>query len=245
MAPDTCAPYAGRENLEVMQEAENYNRYLLSLIFRHVRPNVRVADFGAGAGTFAVPLRERGVDVLCVEPDPGLQGELRRAGLRVCGDLRGIADASLDLIYTFNVLEHIADDRGTLRALAGKLKSGGKLLIYVPAFPVLFTAMDRKVGHLRRYRRAPLMALVRDAGLTVEEARYADSLGFFATLAYRALGRADGSIDRRALRAYDRLAFPLSRSCDCLLSVWIGKNLMVVASKRQTGPRLLGKAAAR
>jgi hypothetical protein len=96
---------------------------------------------------------------------------------------------------------------------------------------VLFTAMDRKVGHLRRYRRAPLTALVRDAGLTVDEARYADSLGFFATLAYRALGRADGSIDRRALRAYDRLIFPLSRACDRLLSPWVGKNLMVVASK--------------
>ena len=231
MAHDACAPYAGRENLEVMQEAENYNRYLLALISRHVQPGGQISDFGAGVGTFAVPLRERGADILCIEPDAGLQGELRRAGLRVCGDLRGIADASLDLIYTFNVLEHIADDRGTLRALAGKLKSGGRLLIYVPAFAVLFTAMDRKVGHLRRYRRAPLMALVRDAGLTVDDARYADSLGFFATLAYRALGRADGSIDRRALRAYDRLIFPLSRACDRLLSPWVGKNLMVVASK--------------
>ena len=231
MAPDTCAPYAGRENLEVMQEAENYNRYLLALISRHVQPGGRISDFGAGVGTFAMPLRKRGADVLCIEPDAGLQGELRRAGLRVCGNLGSVADATLDLIYTFNVLEHIADDRGTLRALAGKLKSGGRLLIYVPAFAVLFTAMDRKVGHLRRYRRAPLTALVRDAGLTVDEARYADSLGFFATLAYRALGRADGSIDRRALRAYDRLIFPLSRACDRLLSPWVGKNLMVVASK--------------
>jgi SAM-dependent methyltransferase len=231
MASDTCAPYAGRENLEVMQEAENYNRYLLSLISHHVQPDGRVADFGAGVGTLAVPLRERGVDVLCVEPDTALQGELRRAGLRVCGDLGGVADAGLDLIYTFNVLEHIADDRGTLRTLAKKLKPGGKLLIYVPAFAVLFTAMDRKVGHLRRYRRAPLTTLVRDAGLKVDEARYVDSLGFFATLAYRALGRADGSIDRRALRAYDRLVFPLSRVCDRLLSPCVGKNLVVVASK--------------
>lgn len=231
MAPDASVAYRGLDNLEVMKDAENYNRYLLSLIESHLRPGARVADFGAGVGTFAIPLLRHGVNVTCIEADAGLQAELRRSGLRVCGNVSGLPEASHDLIYTFNVLEHIADDRATLRALAPKLKPGGRLLIYVPAFAILFTAMDRKVGHLRRYRRADLTGLVCGAGLHVETAHYADSLGFLATLLYRAIGKDDGSIDRSALRVYDRFIFPLSRVLDTLLAHWLGKNLVVVASK--------------
>jgi len=40
-------PYTGVENLEVMREAENYNRYLQSLVERHAAGAKRVIDFGA------------------------------------------------------------------------------------------------------------------------------------------------------------------------------------------------------
>ena len=224
--------YTGIDNLEVMAEAVNYNRFLFSLATRHLRPGMRVADFGAGTGTFALPLRQLGVDIVAIEPDAKLNARLRRAGVAAERDIAALADASLDFIYTFNVLEHIADDGAALRALARKLRPGGRLLVYVPAFAVLFTAMDHKVGHVRRYRRAGLAALVGGAGLAVDDVRYVDSLGFFATLAYRVLGAgSDGLIDRRALRLYDRLIFPLSRVLDCILSRLLGKNLLLLATK--------------
>jgi len=232
------ADYTGVDNLEVMAEAENYNRFLLSLVTRHLAPGLRVADFGAGTGTFALPLRGQGVDIVAIEPDTALQARLRQAGIATERDAAALADASLDFIYTFNVLEHIADDGAALRLLARKLKPGGRLLVYVPAFAVLFTQMDHKVGHLRRYRRGGLRALVRGAGLAVDDVRYVDSLGFFATLAYRVLkSNGDGSIDRRALRLYDRLIFPPSRILDRLLSPWLGKNLLLLATKPAASPR--------
>ena len=223
--------YSGVDNLEVMKEAENYNRFLLSLVIAHLKPGQRVADFGAGTGTFALPLRRQGVDIIAIEPDAALHERLRQSGVTAYPDFAPLAQASLDFIYTFNVLEHIADDRAVLRALAGKLRPGGRLLVYVPAYPILFTAMDRKVGHLRRYRRAGLEALVSGAGLSIETARYADSLGFFATLLYRAIAKGDGSLDRRAVRLYDRMVFPLSRALDFLLGRWLGKNLVALAVK--------------
>jgi len=224
--------YSGVENLEVMAEAENYNRFLLSLVTRHLEPGRRVADFGAGTGTFALPLRRQGVDIVAIEPDAALNARLRQAGIAAERDAAALPDGSLDLVYTFNVLEHIADDGAALRALARKLRPGGRLLVYVPAFAVLFTAMDHKVGHLRRYRRAGLRALVRGAGLAVDDVRYVDSLGFFATLAYRVLASGgDGSLDRRAVRVYDRLIFPVSRALDVLLSRCLGKNLLLLATK--------------
>jgi SAM-dependent methyltransferase len=214
-----------------MKEAENYNRFLLSLVMPHLRHGARVADFGAGTGTFALPLHQQGVDIVAIEPDATLHAWLRQAGVKACRDITALAGASLDFIYTFNVLEHIADDRAALQALAGKPRPGGRLLVYVPAYPVLFTAMDRKVGHLRRYRRHGLTALVSGAGLTIDTARYVDSLGFFATLLYRLHGAGDGSIDRRALRLYDRVIFPISRALDLMLSRCLGKNLVLLATK--------------
>jgi len=230
--------YTGVDNLEVMAEAENYNRFLLGLVTRHLKPGMRVADFGAGTGTFALPLNRQGVDIVAIEPDAALHARLRQAGVKAQRDAATLADASLDFIYTFNVLEHIADDGAAVRTLSGKLKPDGRLLIYVPAFQLLFTQMDHKVGHLRRYRRGGLRALVRGAGLAVDDVRYVDSLGFFATLAYRVLkSNGDGSIDRRALRLYDRLIFPLSRTLDRLLSRSLGKNLLLLATKPAATPR--------
>ena len=48
--------YTGVDNLEVMQEAVNYNRYLLDTVRKHAPAHGKVLDFGAGGGQFAAPL---------------------------------------------------------------------------------------------------------------------------------------------------------------------------------------------
>jgi SAM-dependent methyltransferase len=224
-------PYSGADNLEVMTEAINYNKYLAGLITADIRSGDRVLDFGAGSGTFACPLLARGVDVACIEPDGALRDHLKKAHLQVHASIDGIPAESRDFIYTLNVLEHIQDDRLVVHELAGKLASGGRLLIYVPAFQILFSSMDRKVGHYRRYRRPRLETLVTAAGLRVTETRYADSLGFAASLLYRMIGSDTGEINRSALKLYDSVAFPISRALDVLASRWFGKNLLVRATK--------------
>jgi SAM-dependent methyltransferase len=226
-------PYSGIGVLEIMSEAANYNRYLTDFISRYLRPGIKAVDFGAGAGTFALPLVHRGIDLICVEPDALLKSRLNAAGTRAVSNLGEIADASVDLIYTLNVLEHIADHAAAVRQLASKLKPGGKLLIYVPAFQILYSSFDLKIGHLRRYKRLELCNLVSASGLRLISVRYADSLGFIAAMLYRALGRDDGDIDARAVKLYDRYIFPVSRCVDVFLSRWLGKNLMLVAERHR------------
>ena len=226
------AAYTGAENLEVMKDAVNYNRALLGLVRRRARKDSRIVDFGAGVGTFALPLQREGYAVECVELDDAQRRVLEAKGLRVWRTLAGVATASVDFVYTFNVLEHIADDAAALREIHRVLRPGGALLVYVPAFAMLYTSMDRRVGHLRRYRCRDLRHKVEAAGFDVHTAEYVDALGFFATLVYRFAGSPAGDIDRGALRFYDRFVFPISRWSDRALKRVIGKNLLVVAAKR-------------
>jgi SAM-dependent methyltransferase len=222
-------PYTGVDNLEVMKEAVRYNRYLLDLVLRYAGAAKKIIDVGAGGGTFAVPVSQAGFDVTALEPDDGLRTHLERVGLRAVSSAAGLPAASFDFAYTLNVLEHIREDVAALRDVRRILEPGARLLVYVPAFPLLYTSMDAKVGHVRRYRRDSLVHSVTLAGFEVERIEYADSIGFFATLAYRMTDRGSGAINLRMLKLYDRAIFPLSRALDRLTHRWFGKNLVLVA----------------
>jgi len=226
---DAGTPYTGVDNLEVMKEAVRYNRYLLDLVVEYAGNAKSVIDVGAGGGTFAAPVSQAGFDVTALEPDDALRGKLAQLGLRAVSSAAELPAGSFEYAYTLNVLEHITDDVAALRDVRRILKPGASLLIYVPAFPVLYTSMDAKVGHIRRYKRDTLARSVTAAGFEIERVEYADSLGFFATLLYRMTDRSTGAINRRMLAIYDRAIFPLSRALDRLTHRWFGKNLVLVA----------------
>ncbi len=228
--PNLEFEYSGVENLEAMKHARNYNRFLIRLVQRQIRGK-RVLDFGAGAGTFAQPLRDAGYAVECVEPDPELRKTLTATGLTSYPDISVVPAGQLDSIYSLNVLEHVQDDAGALRALYACLREGGRAIIYVPAFAVLFSAMDERVGHHRRYRRKELVSKMRAAGFTIDAARYIDSLGFFSALVYRWIGNDSGVISPGSVKIYDRFIFPLSALLDRLLLGSFGKNLLVVGTR--------------
>jgi SAM-dependent methyltransferase len=225
--------YTGVSTLEALTCAVKYQRFLTGLMTRAAGVPAagrnRVADFGAGLGTFARDARALGWQVTCTELDPALRARLRAEGFDVAESLDEISPQSLDFLFSYNVLEHIEDDAGVVRAFHRVLKPGAPLLIYVPAFAVLYGPLDRAVGHVRRYRRNGLIDLVESAGFTVEACHYSDSIGFPAALAYRAVGRGSGQLDERAVKLYDRFLFPASRRLDYLAQGFFGKNLVLIA----------------
>lgn len=223
--------YSGRDNLVAMGEAHRYNEFLEGLIIQHAPSSGTWLDFGAGAGQFAIPLRKAGHDVVAVEVDSVLSQGLAKQGVPVFDALEKVADESVDYIYALNVLEHISDDGNALRMLHRKLRPGGKLLIYVPAFQSLYSSMDALVGHYRRYRGDGLRSVVQRAGFEVETVAYADVIGYFASMVYKCLPGRDGTITPGSVALYDRWVFPVSRGLDHVASSWFGKNVYVVAHK--------------
>ena len=128
-------------------------------------------------------------------------------------------------------LEHISDDKAAVDTLYRKLNSNGVLHVYVPAFQVLFSSMDRKIGHFRRYRRKGLGAVLQKARFKIVKLEYVGSLGFLAALVFKWLDNGSGDINVNLLRLYDRLVFPVSRNLDRIFYAIGGKNVYAVAVK--------------
>ena len=188
-------------------------------------------DFGAGIGTFSKRLREAGHHVVCIEPDAAQRATLLALGLEVFSDIDSVPDESASFIFSLNVFEHIEDDELTARQLRRKLKTGGVLLLYVPAFQCLWSSLDDQVCHRRRYTKTTLRRLVEHAGFSVETLRYADSLGFIVTFLFRLSRRSAKALTPASIRFYDRWIFPPSRVADGLFNRWFGKNVFVVCRK--------------
>ncbi|UCH63825.1 MAG: class I SAM-dependent methyltransferase [Fidelibacterota bacterium] len=219
-------------NLEVLTEAKRYRAFLLDKIIRASNGARGGLDFGAGSGTFAIPLHAKGLRITCVEPDKHLLEKLQAAGLEAYHSLDQIPDQSCEYVYSLNVLEHVPDDDSILKEIFLKLIPGGRLFIFVPAFNLLYSSMDRKVGHLRRYNLQSILKKIKMAGFRSEEAAYADSLGFFVTLIYKWIGNRSGDINMLALKVFDSVIFPLSRFLDNIgLDRFFGKNLIVIARR--------------
>jgi ubiquinone/menaquinone biosynthesis C-methylase UbiE len=110
------------------------------------------------------------------------------------------ADASFDLVVASDVLEHIEDEELAVREWARVLRPGGCMIVFVPAFQMLWTHHDEVNHHYRRYTAAHLRRVIQRAGLTVERSSYWNSTLFFPA-----------SVVRLAKRIYSR---PSSNTVD-------------------------------
>lgn len=225
---------ATRELWVIEENLRNYNAGIVGLLRRPFGPDAKVLDFGAGIGTLALLWQAAtGRAPECAEIDPALQAVIAGRGFVCHGSIDAMGPA-YDGVYTSNVLEHIEDDVAALRTIHGVLRPGATLAVYVPALRSLHTGLDVIAGHYRRYGRRELVEKLRLAGFEPVDCHYADSIGYFATLAVKVLGYREGMDleSARSLRLYDRWIFPLSRTLDALgVRRLFGKNLFAVARK--------------
>jgi hypothetical protein len=223
--------YSDKEELEQMEIMDNYNSSIAKYIKSHLKTkDMQILDFGSGIGTIAKYFpKDR---LTCLEIDSQQRKIISDKGFKTIASLDEVDDDSLDFVYSSNVLEHIEDDFQAIKNIVKKMHNGAKIAFYVSAFPILYSKMDERVGHFRRYTKKRLLEVFEKAELSVEEIFFSDSLGFFTTLLFKFLGNKDGTTSTSILKIYDKIIYPLSNFLDKVGCRWfVGKNLFIAAKK--------------
>lgn len=225
--------YTGKEELEQAEFLPGYNRNIARQLMKVMKPGQSVMDFGAGMGTISELVREeaQAEKITCLEIDAGNKSVLESKGFNVITDIQQCPDDSVDVVYSSNVLEHIEDDVAALKDIHRKLKPGGYASFWVPAWKILWTKMDDRVGHFRRYRRPMMVDAFKQAGFEIERCYYQDCLGFPVTVLFKLIGDKDAKVTEGNLKLYDNVIFPVSHILDFGMQHFIGKNLVMHAKK--------------
>lgn len=124
---------------------------------------------------------------------------VERARKRVRGPLVWTSAASLpffndfDVVALLDVIEHVDHDRALLMDAHRVLRTGGSIVVAVPAGPHLWTNYDELIGHKRRYDRASLTAALTASGFRVSHLQYFSILPALLQRVQRAFIRGSGS----------------------------------------------------
>ena len=122
-----------------------------------------------------------------------------------------------DTVICLNVVEHVQDDKASLRNIRAVLAEDGRAIVLVPQGQWNFGTLDEVLGHQRRYSREALRKLAADCGFEVKQLFEFNRIG---TLAWWLNGKV---LRRRKFGLLQILALnfltPLLRMIDHLLPV--------------------------
>ncbi len=225
-----------QELLDIENYLGNYNDYIVNLFlnnFTSIKSDSNIIDFGSGIGTLSYILKTKtNLSPICIEIDCQNKKVLSDRGFKYFNNLKQIKKKA-DFLFSSNVLEHIENDELVLSEIFSILKKGGYLFLYLPAHDHLWTGLDDKVGHYRRYNKKQLLKKITNCGFVIEKCHYADSIGYFLALLTKfMLPEPNKSIQPIILKIYNYIFLPFSKIFDSLgFKHIIGKNIVVLAKK--------------
>jgi 2-polyprenyl-3-methyl-5-hydroxy-6-metoxy-1,4-benzoquinol methylase len=149
----------------------------------------KLLEIGCAMGTTLVGFRDKGWQVMGVEPEKWTSEIARsRHGLEVINapfQEAGLAKESFDAIILLHVIEHVCDPFKSLCDMADLVRPGGYLVLETPRYDTLMFKMlrgrERSVipDHLHYFTRKSMVAMCRDAGF---EADRVEAVGRTVTL---------------------------------------------------------------
>jgi SAM-dependent methyltransferase len=222
------------------------NKLIIDLVGRYFSGSQRAIEIGCGTGYALLALRTAlpGTQLCGSEMHVEALALARRrvdeSVALVQMDARNIPfEAEFDLICAFDVLEHVDDDEGVLAQMFRALQPGGGVLLSVPQHPFMWSQIDVRAKHKRRYRRNELSGKCARAGFEVVR-----TTSFVTTLIPFMLMRRLGPGQRkdyeiaREMRLHPRLdrlaeaALDFERSCiEGGLSFPVGGSRFVAARR--------------
>lgn len=208
--------------------APRFRRWVLSWYGDKIGPSILEVNAGPGHTTSHL----LGADSLVVTDEDPVHLETLRRGFGHLENLTVLSDPEyraqdlgVDTAILFDGLQRVDEPKQLLSDVAAKVKSGGHVLIQVPAGPELFGPADEAAGHLRRFDRQELVETIAGAGLKLLSVEERNKVGALGWRVHHALG--SGRITRSRARAFD-LIVPLANALDPVLPI-SGLSLTAVA----------------
>jgi len=223
---------------ERMARAANYFAWQHRLVTREL--GQRVIEIGCGIGNFTRLILDREA-VLAVDAEPGCIERLRKrfpdqSNLQAVAcdvmapEFNELQSFRADSCVCLNVLEHIEHDLDALRRMAAVLAPGGVIILLVAASPALYGRIDELLGHQRRYTRASISRLARQAGLKVKTSYYLNAIGFFGWWTNSHILKRDAQSTAQ-IDFFDRYVVPIASRVEKLIHPPFGQSLFVVLEK--------------
>lgn len=217
-----------------MQQASNYNRWIVDQAAPHL--GGRILDAGCGSGNLSALLLDRelvvGVDhwedfveIVGRRFSDRPHFRVHEFDLTDAAMVSTLRPYSLDSAVSSNVLEHVEDDRTALGHIAASLLPGSPIFLLVPAFMCIYGAHDRTDHHFRRYTKRSLREMVAPLPVTIEREYYMNFPGFFA---WYVLGRVlKRPLGEGEIGLYDKIV-PAIRRLEGRVEPPIGQSLVAL-----------------
>jgi SAM-dependent methyltransferase len=209
--------------------------------YLEIVPPVDVLEAGCGTGGNLDLLKNFGY-VKAFELDKDAIGIARSRGHKIeegyLPDNIPFTGEQFDLIVLPDVLEHVKEDIPSLTALGDRLKPGGRIMLTVPAHPVLWSQHDVRHHHFRRYTKTSLSDAIQQAGLEVVRISYFNFILFPVAAPVRLLKKLlrvkKSDDDKMPARWINSLLFRMFASERHLLryiNLPIGLSIFAIAGK--------------
>jgi SAM-dependent methyltransferase len=232
--------------LSTAQLLVNYHGW----IYSEIQPflNDHLTEIGGGIGTFSDHLirhhvstrQNRSIDIF--EPADGLFLQLKKhcqsryeellcsGRVRLRNEGFNSRVRAFDSAIMINVLEHIENDRDIIRGIHTSLNPGGTLIVFSPALPFLYSPLDKRLGHFRRYGKRELASMFEASGFAIAKLQYMDIAGVLPWYLINALA-GSCSFNPSLVRIYDRVVVPITRWIEHCCRAPVGKNVLIVGRK--------------
>ena len=223
------------EVLEFFDISDNYRSYQIELFGNYV--GKEILEVGAGRGKIIEILAQNSEkQFTLLELDKNffdiLNKKFNSKNIKVLEErTQNIKENKFDTIFYLDVIEHVEDDKFELDTAYNLLKKNGHLIIIVPAFQILFSKFDQKVGHFRRYRKEFFKRYSEEKNLKIKKLVYFDFLGFFIILFSKLLNLTNSKKTTLGIKIWNFL-IPLSRLIDKITFHSIGKSIVCIYEKK-------------
>ncbi len=142
-----------------------------------VRNSKQAAEIGCGSGLLQKDIEDHyGIPVAGFElNEVALQKNVSRLSPLYCYNIHQRNPefrAHFDVLFLFDVLEHIEDESEFLESVMFHLADSGTLVINVPAHQFFYSDYDRAAGHVRRYSVTQLAKVAEQNGLKARAFTY-------------------------------------------------------------------------